>query len=96
MEKGEIARCEQFLLFPQCFQKACCPRASKGVIVWEWVNSLPHDKFLNWFRLKAIADDKINVDEKLNFVLGEVENIMEKDLNKRYRLKSLQYKTENG
>ena len=38
--KGEIARYEQFLLFPQCFQKACFPGASKGVIVWEWVDSL--------------------------------------------------------
>ena len=37
--KGEIARYKQFLLFPQCFQKACFPGASKGVIVWEWVNS---------------------------------------------------------
>ena len=35
LEKGEIARYEQFLLFPQCFQKACFPGASKGVIVWE-------------------------------------------------------------
>ena len=35
--KGEIARYEQILLFPQCFQKACFPGASKGVIVWEWV-----------------------------------------------------------
>ena len=35
--KGEIARYEQFLLFPQCFQKACFPGVSKGVIVWEWV-----------------------------------------------------------
>ena len=35
--KGEIARYEQFLLFPQCFLKACFPEASKGVIVWEWV-----------------------------------------------------------
>ena len=26
--KGEIARYEQYLLFPQCFQKACFPRAS--------------------------------------------------------------------
>ena len=34
--KGEIARYEQFLLFPQCFQKACLPGASKGVIFWEW------------------------------------------------------------
>ena len=38
--KGEIARDEQFLLFPQCFQKACFPGASKGVIVWEWVKSI--------------------------------------------------------
>ena len=36
--KGEIARYEQFLLFPQCFQKACFPEVSKGVIVREWVN----------------------------------------------------------
>ena len=38
VEKGEIAAYEQFLLFPQCFQKACFPGASEGVIVWEWVN----------------------------------------------------------
>ena len=42
MGKGEIARNEQFLLFPQCFQKACFPGASKGVIVWEWVEKLHH------------------------------------------------------
>ena len=35
--KGEIACYKQFLLFPPCFQKACFPGASKGVIVWEWV-----------------------------------------------------------
>ena len=35
--KGEIACYEQFLLYQQCFQKACFPGASKGVIVWEWV-----------------------------------------------------------
>ena len=38
--KGEIARHEQFLLFPQCFQKGCFPGVSKGVIVWEWVKPL--------------------------------------------------------
>ena len=37
--KGEIARYKQFLLFPQCFQKACFPGVSKGVIVWEWVKA---------------------------------------------------------
>ena len=35
MGKGENARYKQFLLFPQCFQKACFPGASKGAIVWE-------------------------------------------------------------
>ena len=36
--KGQIARYEQFLLYPQCFQKAYFQGASKGVIEWEWVN----------------------------------------------------------
>ena len=44
--KGEIACYEQFLLFPQCFQQACYPGASKGVIVWEWVNSFANKP---WF-----------------------------------------------
>ena len=35
--KGEIARYEQFLPFPQCFQMSCFPGASKGVIVWKRV-----------------------------------------------------------
>ena len=39
--KGEIARYKQFLLFLQCFQKACFPEASKGVIVREWVKLAP-------------------------------------------------------
>ena len=29
VEKGEIARYEQFLLFSQCFQKACFPGRQK-------------------------------------------------------------------
>ena len=47
--KEEIARYEQFLLFPQCFQKACFPGASVGVIVWEWVKPLPHFDPLKMF-----------------------------------------------
>ena len=42
MGKGEIACYEHFFPFPQCLQKACFPGASKDVIVWEWVNPLPH------------------------------------------------------
>ena len=38
--KGEIACYDHFLLFPQHFQKACFPGASKGFIVWEWAKIL--------------------------------------------------------
>ena len=50
MGKGEIARYEQFLLFPQCFQKARFPGASKGVIVWEWVKLPSQVKVNKQFR----------------------------------------------
>ena len=42
--KGEIARYEQFLLFPQCFQKTCTADTLKPGLVWERVKSLPNDK----------------------------------------------------
>ena len=58
--KGENSGYQHFLLFPQCFQKASFPEASKGVIVWEWVNSLPNDKILVMSKFKELADHKIN------------------------------------
>ena len=90
MGKGEIARYERFLLFPQCFLKACFPGASKGVIVWEWhrqrhFNSLPNGKILDLTKLKAFADDKINVTKMLQFALGSVENIVGKGENAGYQ-----------
>ena len=39
VEKGEIARYEQFLLFPQCFQKTCSVDTLKPGLVWERVIS---------------------------------------------------------
>ena len=81
MGKGEIARYEPFLFFPQCFQKACFRGASKGVIVWEWANFVPNNKILDWSKFKAFAEDKINVMKNLNFVLGRVENIVGKGEN---------------
>ena len=42
------------------------------------VNSLPNNKILGQSKLKAFADNKINVAEKLKFVLGRVENIVGK------------------
>ena len=35
------------------------------------INSLPNDKFLDWSKLKALADNKINVTEN---IVGKGEN----------------------
>ena len=59
MGKGEIARYEQFLLFPQCFQKACFPRASKGVIMWEWVKPAISHCLLLYYDCKVLVPDKL-------------------------------------
>ena len=128
--KGEIARYEQFLLFPQCFQKAC-------FIVWEWVkkglsvsskkswhrlacascgswpmlkpfaigqflisrdyytfglsplfdiinsiiNTVPNDKFLEKFKLKAICRWQNKCGWKIETCSGSVENIVGKGEN---------------
>ena len=43
--------------------------------------SLPNNKILDCSKLKAFADDRINMTEKLKFVLGRVENIAGKREN---------------
>ena len=51
--------------FPTVFSKGLFPRGVKGVI----------DKFVYLSKLKAFEDDKMNVTEKLKFVLGKVETL---------------------
>ena len=48
-------------------------------------NSFPNDKILDWSELKAFADDKINVTQKLTFSLGWVENIVGKEESAGYQ-----------
>ena len=61
MGKGEIAHYEQFLLFPQCFLKACFPGASKDVIMWEWVN----DNLI-------IKDDKLSDETTSMYIMNSI------------------------
>ena len=49
------------------------------------VNSLPNKKIVDWSNLKASADDKTYITEKLKFVLGRVENAMRKGENTSYQ-----------
>ena len=40
--KGEIARYEQFLLFPQCFLMTCTADTKNPGLLWERVNPFPN------------------------------------------------------
>ena len=48
------------------------------------INSLPKDKILDCVKLKAFADDKINLTQKLKLDLERVENISGKGENDGY------------
>ena len=48
-------------------------------------NSLPNDKIQDLSKIKAFADDKIILTQKLKFVLERVENIVEKGENAGYQ-----------
>ena len=48
-------------------------------------NPLPNDIGLDWSKLEAFADDKLNVTEKLKYVLERVENIEGKGENAGYQ-----------
>ena len=52
----------------------CCDRNSQ-------FNSLPNNKTLDWLKLNAFVDDKINVTGKLKLVMRRVENIVGKEEN---------------
>ena len=95
MENGENAGNQHFLLFPQCFLLLSKTEndinvtfilLSAGAFTLDMVkfllfgNSLPNNKNLGWYQLKAFADDEINVTEKLKFVL-RIENIVGKREN---------------
>ena len=40
------------------------------------IDPVSNDKFLDWSKLKAFADDKINVNKKLKFDLGRAKNMV--------------------
>ena len=44
-------------------------------------NTVPKDKMLDWPKLKAFANNEINLTQKLKFVLEWVENIVGKGEN---------------
>ena len=57
MGKGEIARYEQFLLFPQCFQKVSVVDASKGVSMEQRVKETDVLIIQKWTRITSAREE---------------------------------------
>ena len=53
--KGEIARDEQFLLFPKCFQKTYTADTQKPGLVWERIKPLCHRAWVTCDKVTGLA-----------------------------------------
>ena len=85
LEKEKLLVTSNFSLSCSLFKRLVLQTRKKSELVWERVNSLPNNKILNLSKLKAFADNKINVTEKLKLLLEMVENIMKKGENAGYQ-----------
>ena len=52
------------------------------------INPLPDEKISDWSKLKEFADDKLNVTQKIKVVFHRIENMVGKEENAGYCLKS--------
>ena len=69
-----------------CYDFKICPLQDKELFHWyRFVNFLPNDQILDWSKLKAFADDKMNVAETMIYVYGRVENVVGKGENTDYQ-----------
>ena len=68
--KGEIARNEQFLLFPKCFQKTCKTHKNQGLFgkgLSRLIFTKPQKK-QDLFKLKAVVYNNLNVTEAIQLI----------------------------
>ena len=63
-------------MFPQTSENL-----DHNVMVWQLLNPFPHDKVLDQTKLKAFADDKLNVTKMIIPVFDRVENIVGKAIS---------------
>ena len=75
-EKGRNFDYQHFLHFSSMFLEHCFLKV---------INFLPNQIFLDWSKMKAFADNKVNVAEKLRFILERRENIKGKGENAGYQ-----------
>ena len=65
----------------------CPAKADLGskILFHKHFNSLLYDKILDWSKLKAFADDKMNVAQVMIPIFDRVENIVRKGENAGYQ-----------
>ena len=66
--------------------RSCSLEESPEYSIWSFVNSLPDDKILDWFKLKAFADENFSIS-----ICDMVENIVRKGENAGYQLFSFSH-----
>ena len=76
-----LENCSHFHLIQNYLLQTLSVWTSLKFVVLEMVNSLLNDKISDLYKLKAFADGKIHVTQRLKFVLGRVENIVGKGEN---------------
>ena len=54
-------------------------------ILYAFFNTLPDDKISDWSKLKAFADNKLNVTQNTKVVFHRLENIVGKEENAGYQ-----------
>ena len=73
-------------LFGNGYGLMTCDKRTFIILLFTYCfNSLPNDKVLAWFKLKAFADVKMNVTYKQKFFLELKENIVGKGENAGYQ-----------
>ena len=85
LEKEKMLVTSIFTFSHNVFKKAPFSGLLKVVIVWERVNYLPNDKILDFTKLKAFADNKLNVAKIIICLFDKVENIVGKGENAGYQ-----------
>ena len=94
MGKGEIARKEQFLLFPQCFQKTCAADAYEQGLVWERVKVVytSRSAFTEYFKEQSLThsprfykSESITLSDWLNHLILQIRSCITFKFRKFWR-----------
>ena len=80
VRKGEIARNEQFLLFPKCFQKICTEDTTKQGLYWKGLNYSHGTLGSEYIFFRGSSICKIGMHVLCNLIL--IYNVLKRAMNR--------------